>query len=545
MIKITFNHGSPDKELICEFPINESTGLISLSHHKVTNIVRIESDTSFDGVEHLLMPENRLVNTNNLGQFTNLLYMDLSDNRISKIQGLETLINLGVLCMSNNHVEKIQGLDAMTELGILRLDGNKILAIGGLKSLGNLTELCLSDNKLNQIRGLKTLTKLKFLRLNSNQIWKITGLKSLVNLTELSLSNNKLSKIRGLDTLVNLQKLHLENNQIKTIGGLDKLAQLKTLGLTGNKLTKIGGLDSLTLLEELRLSYNHITEINGLDKLTNLQHLFLYRNQISKITGLDTLINLRQIHLMRNRITEIGDPQMILNCTHLELFYVDDTVPIHPMIQRLIHWNKQKSATLQVFNDEQNIHNNSINQSIDDSITRLMMDHLDLIPSRLHVDPTKADVPFNPTDIGLDFDSVLTDPILTEKTKRLLTEYVNQTDIHSKFMFTFGELFKIVWKVIQESPNKDAIKRVLNEEMADSLCKCFTGRISRLINVLNGFDPRVQVQISESDAISNIIILKRKIHGDDIQALREAVRTELETGQFDPAIINEWLGYID
>jgi hypothetical protein len=54
--------------------------------------------------------------------------------------------------------------------------------------------------------------------------------------------------------------------------------------------------------------------------------------------------------------------------------------------------------------------------------------------------------------------------------------------------------------------HKDEIKRVLNIEMDESVCKCFTGRISRLINCLNGFDPLVNINIYESEQISQIII---------------------------------------
>ena len=45
----------------------------------------------------------------------------------------------------------------------------------------------------------------------------------------------------------------------------------------------------------------------------------------------------------------------------------------------------------------------------------------------------------------------------------------------------------------------------MNQEMIDSICKCFTGRISRLINCLNGFSDKVIIQISKNEEINNII----------------------------------------
>jgi hypothetical protein len=43
--------------------------------------------------------------------------------------------------------------------------------------------------------------------------------------------------------------------------------------------------------------------------------------------------------------------------------------------------------------------------------------------------------------------------------------------------------------------------------MNDTLCKCFTGRMSRLINCLNGFDNHIIINISDTEQIGNIIIL--------------------------------------
>ena len=51
----------------------------------------------------------------------------------------------------------------------------------------------------------------------------------------------------------------------------------------------------------------------------------------------------------------------------------------------------------------------------------------------------------------------------------------------------------------------DEIKKILNEEMASALCKCFTGRISRLLNCLNKIDPLVHIHIvSLNDMFRNV-----------------------------------------
>ena len=41
-------------------------------------------------------------------------------------------------------------------------------------------------------------------------------------------------------------------------------------------------------------------------------------------------------------------------------------------------------------------------------------------------------------------------------------------------------------------------------------CKCFTGRISRLVNCLNGFTDLVNINIEDNQQIGNIIVIIKK-----------------------------------
>ena len=44
-----------------------------------------------------------------------------------------------------------------------------------------------------------------------------------------------------------------------------------------------------------------------------------------------------------------------------------------------------------------------------------------------------------------------------------------------------------------------------------AFCKCFTGRMSRLVYVLNGFDDRIQINISKNQEIGNMIIVTKNV----------------------------------
>jgi hypothetical protein len=63
-----------------------------------------------------------------------------------------------------------------------------------------------------------------------------------------------------------------------------------------------------------------------------------------------------------------------------------------------------------------------------------------------------------------------------------------------------------------------------------------------LLNTLVGFYPDVQIQISDSEQITNIIIsLKTRFEGEE---LKEAVKRELQERKYSEEIIEEWIGYI-
>lgn len=119
----------------------------------------------------------------------------------------------------------------------------------------------------------------------------------------------------------------------------------------------------------------------------------------------------------------------------------------------------------------------------------------------------------------------------------------------------FGELMTIVWTVIKEKTKHEQseIKKILKTELNDSLNKCFTGRMTRLLNSLNGFDDRVNIKISDSLEISNIIILIRNKpnytnyeNDEQIKSLlKEEIKKELsERGYIDDEI-EIWLRYLD
>ena len=65
--------------------------------------------------------------------------------------------------------------------------------------------------------------------------------------------------------------------------------------------------------------------------------------------------------------------------------------------------------------------------------------------------------------------------------------------------------------------------------MTDAFCKCFTHRLNRLVNCLEGFDDRVNIQFFDNEEFTNIVLLIReKIHKHRTKNYHPEVITESE-----------------
>jgi hypothetical protein len=137
---------------------------------------------------------------------------------------------------------------------------------------------------------------------------------------------------------------------------------------------------------------------------------------------------------------------------------------------------------------------------------------------------------------------ILDNEILTEQSKRELLNYCDDSTQHCTYLITYSDLLIYVWSRIINNENKNEILKVLYQEISDGLCMCFTGRLTRLLNTLVGFYNDIEIQISDSEQITNIIIsLKNKYEKDE---LKIELRKALIERQYSESIINEWLEYI-
>jgi len=272
-------------------------------------------------------------------------------------------------------------------------------------------------------------------------------------------------------------------------------------------------------LTELNLSNNQVIKIENLPE--SLTILYLSYNQITKIESLPK--SLTELYLSYNQITEL--PLELLELTNLRDFnyggnpieYI--SLPVQRWLMRFDH-NLDNNK---VYSDKQNIHSVNIQKSFRNSLSNIIKDR-DVI----QIESLKIEL--------------LDNTILSEETKREILNYCDYDDQHSIYLLTYSELLCYVWTRIMKHSNRNDILEILNQEIKDGICMCFTGRLTRLLNVLVGFYDDIEIQISDSEQITNIILsLQKKYSGDQ---LKDEFKKELLERQYTETIINEWLEYI-
>jgi len=215
-----------------------------------------------------------------------------------------------------------------------------------------------------------------------------------------------------------------------------------------------------------------------------------------------------------------------------EIEYYDNPIELSPQIARFIsRINNGSINHLNVYGDTQNVHNASIQITIKDSINRLT---------------TRSDLPkFNKDDL---IRLILEDNDIN--CQEQLIEYCTDDTVHSLLLLNFSEVLWYVLQTINKDFNEETqkeIKIILNQEMKDAECKCFTGRLNRVVNCLNGFSDLVKINIQDSEQIGNIIFLIKEKLGSEysIKKHKELVSNSLKERGYDEETIKTWIDYIE
>ena len=433
--------------------------------------------------------------------------LNLSDNRLGSLQPeIGQLTRLTTLCLAGNQLTFLPSeLWQITRLIILNLRYNQLSFLP--PEIGQLTQLITLSLTVNSLTSLPPeigqLTQLTKLKLGGNQLTSLPPeIVRLTNLTTLSLAYNQLTS---------------------SPPELWQLTQLTTLDLSGNYLTSLPPeLVQLTNLTTLSLAYNQLTSLpSEIGQLTHLTTLSLGSNQLTSLPSeIGQLTHLTTLSLAYNQLTTL--PVAICNLRNAKIYYSNNPITyLPPQVERFL---QQQQVGQKLYSDPQSVHNTDIQRTFRQSVERL-----------------------SETKPVLTTDETLTEVLasnLCSQTKQALTEYCSDTTVHSVLNLTFSEILQMVWNRIRNHPAKGEILNILDQEMSDALCQCFTGRITRLVNCLNGFNPDVRFTISDAEQLSNLVILIRGKFSSLPEQRLQLEKEMLERG-YPPEKIQEWTGYLE
>ena len=329
------------------------------------------------------------------------------------------------------------------------------------------------------------------------------------------------------DVAEQISILSLSGNRLETLpDSISALTNLNTLWLTGNRLTTIpDSISALTNLRRLYLNVNSLTTLpDSISLLTSLRELNLNENNISTLPdSISFLTNLETLSLSENMLTTLHP--CLGNLRQLRNFYYGGN-PLEYIPANVMRMIIRTDTVQRVYGDSQSVHNSTIQKSLLDSVNRLLA---------------------IPIPTGNIINSILEDSILSETTKARLVEYSEDTSVHTVLNLTFAEMLSVVWNRLETLSSRDEIKKTLNTEIHDAECKCFTGKISRLVNCLAGYDDLVVVEIADKEQLGIVIEIVRNRLGATytVEEHRRISILELVERGYSREIIDEWVGYIE
>jgi len=377
---------------------------------------------------------------------------------------------------------------------------------------------------------------------------------NLQQLHSLFLYDNKLTEIpEEIGNLQQLQRFYLYNNQLTEIPKeIGNLCQLRTLYIAKNQLTQIPKgppclpkeICNLQQLQELDLSNNQLTEMpKEIGNLQQLRGLYLNHNQFTEMPKeIGNLQQLRCLYCDHNELTQIpkeigklrqlqclqlGNNQLTqipISIIYLPALYIlnisnNPIAGLHPAINRFL---QRQKVTQNIYKDMQSVHSHNIefttNKSVIDFISNYQCKQINI-------------------------NTIIEELDITKPIKNILLNYCKDNYIHSKLQLKYKEILLPVLDFIKNSIYKEKLLKILNQEILESEGKCLQGRISRTINILNGYSEFVNINISNNEQIGNLIInLKNKYL--DLSKLKEQFILEMKERNYTDDIINEWINYI-
>lgn len=193
-------------------------------------------------------------------------------------------------------------------------------------------------------------------------------------------------------------------------------------------------------------------------------------------------------------------------------FPIPPDIDTPPLLQRQIEIKKPSRT---IYEDGQNVHNTKINESTLNTASELILK-------------------YNPNVI---IEYIYYKKINDDEQKQQIEKSIHRINTDTSTFgkgFNLHSVFQSLLNLIEQHPQKNELNERLIDELIDMSGKCSTGHLSRLINVLQGYETNLQVKVQidikdEIYAKIKNLIEKNMMEQDNMDELMEDMLSENKT----------------
>ena len=356
-----------------------------------------------------------------------------------------------------------------------------------------LNDIITDSYKLNELLDKITLTLSRILfKIVENPLTKILIGQYIIKKTD---NNNEIDNIY-------LYFIDISKNTRLSID--ERMNAIDMLNLSNNKkYIEI----SKTLLQNIR-NYTR-NDINNSSSITSNY----FNNNLNRVVN-----NIKNKPVITNNtVTNTRNVPDLLVDRDGTTYPIPPDINVPPLNIRTIEIKKPLSS---IYDDSQNVHNSTINQTTLNTAMELI--------SKYNPEKNKLDFVYYKTK---SFEEL---PVIqVEKVEKSIHRINTDTATFGKG-FTLYTLYQSLLNLIEKHPQKRDLEERLLDELIDMSGKCSTGHLSRIINVLQGFDTTLQVKVKinindEIYAKIKHLIEQGVINNDNMDEIMEDMLSENKT----------------
>jgi hypothetical protein len=146
-----------------------------------------------------------------------------------------------------------------------------------------------------------------------------------------------------------------------------------------------------------------------------------------------------------------------------------------------------------VYNNAQNVHDDSISESVNVFIDKIILENTDMLDDFSTVQAEVTDLVYNSN--------------LKTKARNAVFKALNRiaidTATFTKSKVSMPEIFQHVWMRIKKNSRSEELKMRLIEELSEMSATCSSGHAARLVNVFSGFDDTIKISW-ETQVVNNV-----------------------------------------